>query len=687
MVRRWVWVIGFLVVSAAVGGAQTYGPGEIYYGGIRLQFSGRLVTAGTCTGPVQPAPGVSEIRCQVAEGSAGTVELTAVRTPAGAVNLRVESVPSGWPSSLWTEQRGQWVDSRSSVASGWAAVTAQYGFTMPTGSAGRSFTLRFKAWTAGVIGELELRVVLEAVRALTPPPTEPTVPPSYGPFTGRTDAAGRFEVPIPAIPNTTVTGTLTECTVRPLPRAQVSVTLVPKAGVTAISRADQIGAVRVSSPGYGEVEVTQLQLLSSMDPYGRVSTTVGLGTVCLRPTGVPVTHSTTYGPISGRTDAEGNFTVTLAPGVTVSGRLTDSTGKPLTNQEFTLTPVPKGEAIAGPDDIAGFRISVTSYQETVVTTLSKFSLFGLTSYTLGDVCLAVLAPPPCTCTNLTVRTGAPSVTGWLHTLELAGEKAWVQVDVRVPVDWTITCGPDRPPSECRASIAVVAAAQFDPAGFVPAAEGQKLWTPALQCWGKCPGDTELPGTRYVRYSFIVEARQVIGPPLAEVLPYKGTITFTLTPICPGSPNPLPPVLIVVPVGVGVPGGVPLNPNPPPPPPPLPPVLLPIDPSVPRDPYVREIESVEPLSDGAAVLIRLGNRGREQASVRLAVTVILEDGTEVVQAVDDLELPAGVEFTVQVVVPLSRSPSGQVWPPVQAVVAEIVPQQGDSDLDNNRVEWP
>lgn len=185
------------------------------------------------------------------EGSAGTVELTAVRTPAGAVNLRVESVPAGWPSSLWIQQLGQWVDSRSSVASGWAAATAQYRFTVPAGSAGRSFTLRFKAWTVGVIGELELRVVLEAVRAVTPPPTEPAVPPSYGPFPGTTDAAGRFEVPIPTLPNTTVTGTLTECTVRPLPGAQVSVTLVPKEGMTAISRADQIGAVRVSSPATG----------------------------------------------------------------------------------------------------------------------------------------------------------------------------------------------------------------------------------------------------------------------------------------------------------------------------------------------------------------------------------------------------------------------------------------------------
>lgn len=73
---------------ALLGWAQTYGLGEIYYGGIRLQVSGRVMVAGTCSLASQPAPGVSEIQCQVPEGAAGTVELTAIRTPAGAVNLR-----------------------------------------------------------------------------------------------------------------------------------------------------------------------------------------------------------------------------------------------------------------------------------------------------------------------------------------------------------------------------------------------------------------------------------------------------------------------------------------------------------------------------------------------------------------------------------------------------------------------
>lgn len=394
MRRGWL-SLGCVVLLVILGWAQTYGPGEIYYGGIRLQFSGRVLVAGTCSPAVQPAPGVSQIQCQVPEGVAGTVELTATRTPAGAVNIRVESVPSGWPNSLWIQQLGQWVDSRSPVASGWGTVQAQYRFTPPTGSAGRRVELRFKAWTVGVIGELELQVILDIVRGVTPtpPPTEPTVPPTYGPFTGTTDGAGRFEVPIPTLPNTSVTGQLTECTVKPLPNRQVSVTLVPKAGITTISRADQIGAVRISSPGYGEVTISQLFLASSVAPSGRTYTAVGVGTVCLRPTGLtqPITPTA---PISGKTDGEGKFSVPLPwPGTTVSGRLTECTVKPLPDQEFTLTLVPKGETITSADDIAGFTFSVPGYQETTATRFSRLSLFGLTSYLLGDVCL-LLSPSP-----------------------------------------------------------------------------------------------------------------------------------------------------------------------------------------------------------------------------------------------------------------------------------------------------
>jgi len=690
------------VLLVILGWAQTYGPGEIYYGGIRLQFSGRVLVAGTCSPAVQPAPGISQIQCQVPEGVAGTIELTATRTPAGAVNIRVESVPSGWPNSLWIQQLGQWVDSRSPVASGWGTVQAQYRFTPPTGSAGRRVELRFKAWTVGVIGELELQVILDIVRGVTPtpPPTEPTVPPTYGPFTGTTDGAGRFEVPIPTLPNTSVTGQLTECTVKPLPNRQVSVTLVPKAGITTISRADQIGAVRVSSPGYGEVTITQLFLASSIDLYGRTYTTVGVGTVCLRPTGLtqPITPTSA---ISGKTDGEGKFSVPLPwPGTTVSGRLTECTVKPLPDQEFTLTLVPKGETVASPEDIAGFSFSVPGYQETTVTQFSKFSLFGLTAYSVGDICLSPVpvepeippppVPPPaapCNCDALQiVNVGKPKVTAFLHTIELMGDKCWVQWDISIPVTYQIACAGARPPAVCTGNIAVaVVNANFQ--GQIPGPNQRKLWTPNLKCVGPCPIDPPGPcitqKTVYVKYSFVVEARQIIGIPFYEDLPFTADIDFILTPqncriVGPAVPVP-------VKIRVGQPAA---NPNPPvllvlPPP-----MILRIDPAIVRDPYVAEVEQILPVGGGAIVSVRVGNNGTQAARVRLDVTLVLEDGTTAVGTLDDLMLPGNLEFSVWVFVPLPVAPmAGAVWPPLKSLVAEVVPYEPDDDPTNNRFEWP
>ncbi len=91
--------IGSLLTGILLlGWSQTYGPGEIYYGGITVGFSGRLTTAGTCSPATQPASGITQIQCQVPEGSAGTVELTATRSPAGAVNTSAASIPAGWPA-------------------------------------------------------------------------------------------------------------------------------------------------------------------------------------------------------------------------------------------------------------------------------------------------------------------------------------------------------------------------------------------------------------------------------------------------------------------------------------------------------------------------------------------------------------------------------------------------------------
>lgn len=105
---RKVLVIGlFSLLGVFVGLAQTCGPGKIYYGGIQLQFSGRISTPGTCGPARQPASGVTQIQCEVSEGAAGTIDLTASRTPAGRISGRTDaeggfSVPLPWPGAMVT---------------------------------------------------------------------------------------------------------------------------------------------------------------------------------------------------------------------------------------------------------------------------------------------------------------------------------------------------------------------------------------------------------------------------------------------------------------------------------------------------------------------------------------------------------------------------------------------------------
>jgi len=106
---------------------------------------------------------------------------------------------------------------------------------------------------------------------------------SSGPCAGVTDVTGRFEVNVPDLPNTAVTGTLTECTVRALPEADVSVTLIAKPAISGISRADDVGSIRVSSPGYPETEVATFLLRPGIQADGQVQTILDVGDVCLAP--------------------------------------------------------------------------------------------------------------------------------------------------------------------------------------------------------------------------------------------------------------------------------------------------------------------------------------------------------------------------------------------------------------------
>ncbi len=98
--------------------------------------------------------------------------------------------------------------------------------------------------------------------------------------------------------------------------------------------------------------------------------------------------------IAGITDSEARFSVLLPmPGTTASGRLLDPSGSPLARQRFTLTPIARGPAISSPEDITGFVFAVPGFARTLVSKFSRFSLFGLTSFILGDVKLETIELP------------------------------------------------------------------------------------------------------------------------------------------------------------------------------------------------------------------------------------------------------------------------------------------------------
>jgi len=230
-----------------------------------------------------------------------------------------------------------------------------------------------------------LTVTLDVTR------TGPPEPVSYGPYGGVTDGSGRFTILIPWMDDTYIVGCLiaTDLVIpgRGLAYTSLSVTLVPKWIGGSISSAQDIGSVTVSSSGYGDITVDDLSYASSMDLWGKTMGTVQLGYFCFKPTGVePGTM------ITGVTDANGDFSLSLTSlQTTVEGRLTECTVRPLPNQAFSLTLVPKSYAIASATDIAGFTFSVGGYLPTTITQFSRFSIFGLTSYLLGDISLTAVS--------------------------------------------------------------------------------------------------------------------------------------------------------------------------------------------------------------------------------------------------------------------------------------------------------
>ncbi len=384
--------LGLLVIWALVGWSQCLEVPCLSFDGPSVTFKLCVqVAGGTCSNVPKPPPAPSDaVRCSVSEGTSGTVDLTVTRNAPGSFEGRIVltgSVPGGWPAFTPVSRSG----------SGNMSQTAQYRFSVPPGTAGRTLELKFKAQADGCFGELILTVVLE----VTARPSEPQL---YGPFTGTTDDAGKFTVPIPGLPNNVrVGGTLTECTVKILARTPVTIYVAARTmtlgGVgfvwasysvpPVVQQASPVDYVLVSVPGYPQMRVTPVQIIPII-VGGTTYTMVDLGTVSF-----PAPTCQTRPPdggITGKTDGQGGFTVSVGSGNTVSGKLRECTEKPLPNQTFTVIPKFSGS------ELDAVTFVVPGYADTTVTKAVSVVHLGAMKYiNLGDVCFSLptqISPKP-----------------------------------------------------------------------------------------------------------------------------------------------------------------------------------------------------------------------------------------------------------------------------------------------------
>ena len=107
------------------------------------------------------------------------------------------------------------------------------------------------------------------------------------------------------------------------------------------------------------------------------STTPSIPSIVIQ---VPTASGSTE-PVTGSTDAEGKFSVSLTTTTTVVGHLTECGNDSLADQEFELTRVSDG-----------FVISVPEYVGKVISHFNRISIFGLESYDVGTVCLTPATP-------------------------------------------------------------------------------------------------------------------------------------------------------------------------------------------------------------------------------------------------------------------------------------------------------
>lgn len=243
-VGRWVAILlgGVLVVGVSSGAQQ-----------ISLHFSGHLSSGqGTCQQVSN-----SQISCQIPAGSSGTITLTATVSPA---ENPVAIAGSGIPS---------WVQFRP--ASSYGTVSTQVAISPPPTAVGQAATLVFTATTAHNL-RVQLQVQLQVTAARAPPSDWEVTPPvgASVTYSGATDAKGEFAVPLGDLA-TTVTGTLTKCTLFPLPDQEF-----------VVQQGD--GFFVFSLPGYLDTIVEEFTRF--VIPFVNI-TTYDAGIVCMLPGGVP----------------------------------------------------------------------------------------------------------------------------------------------------------------------------------------------------------------------------------------------------------------------------------------------------------------------------------------------------------------------------------------------------------------
>jgi len=216
---------------------------------VSLQFNGQLTAgAGTCR-----QVSSSQIACEIPAGSSGTLTLTATVSPPGN------------PVSITGTGLPPWVSFQP--ASGVGSVSTGATIAPPASAAGQSASMVFAATTVYGL-HVDLYVDLTVTSGGGPPPNGGI---SEGvPYPGTTDEEGGFVVPLGG-PGETVNGTLTECTVFPLPETDFVVFR-------------DAGRFVFRVPGYSDTVVDQFGTF--VVPFVNI-TVHDVGTVCMTPAGKP----------------------------------------------------------------------------------------------------------------------------------------------------------------------------------------------------------------------------------------------------------------------------------------------------------------------------------------------------------------------------------------------------------------